>query len=111
MHMAGEGEKTTIVLFASSENNPVSPDFIYSRSYQSYLSKCLEKAHISAPLLFTAYGIRLSWGLVIKNHCAHCHHMELSQIGALGSPFCLQMGKTHEVNSKAHLQPFLLPSV
>lgn len=99
MHTAGEGENTTTVLFASGENNPVSPDSISSRSrYQSCLSKCLEKAHKSVS------GIRLSWGLVIKNHCAYCHYMELSHTGALGSPFLLQMGKTHEVNSKAHLQ-------
>lgn len=92
---AGEREKTIIVLFASCENNHVSPDFVSSRNtYQSCLSKCLERAQVSTSLsLFPMYGIRLSWGLVIKNHCAYCCYMKMSKPGALGSPFHLQMGR------------------
>lgn len=102
---AGEREKTSIVLFVSCENDHVSPTFVSSRNtYQSCLSKWLEKEQVSAPLsLFTTYEIRLSWGVVIKNNCAYCYDMKVSQLGALGYPFHLQMGKTHWVNSKAHL--------
>lgn len=79
------------------------PDFVSSRSgYQSYHSKCLEKAQVSAPLSLFMCGIMLSWGLVIKTNCAFCYYVKVSQIGALGSPFHLQLGKTHQVNSTAH---------
>lgn len=91
---AGERGKTTIVLFASSENNHVAPDFVSSRSsYLSCLCKCLEKAHVSAPLsLFIACGIRLSWDWVIKTHCAYILHEGVSN-WCTGIPFPFAAGK------------------